>query len=87
MGKTFMWLESPLHKNSFSSEIINNESFDANFMTTMDGSVLAVEKSLIDKHSTDESKMVRLGMAEMPKIKVKTIDDLYKYISYLKFED
>ena len=83
----FVWLGLPLHKNSFPDDVIKHESFDDNFITTLDGSILAVNKESIEKYLDDDSKMIRLGFAKMPKIKVKSIDDLYRYVSYLKFEE
>ena len=84
-----LWLDNPLHRNSFPKEVLGEEGVLDSLVVTFEGTIMGVDKDAIDSYfNSDESKMIRLGMARPPaKFIIENRDTFYKYLSYQKFSE
>ena len=86
----YLWLESPIHSNYFKSKAYSlSDDAIENMMITIDGTIMAVKRSYIaDSLSLERSRMIRLGMEDMPKkISVSNDDDLKTILSYQQYSE
>ena len=78
------WLDNPIHKNNFSKKFWEeNEEVMEKLLISFDGSIMAVDRSSVESHySNQEVDMMKLGYKPFPKkIKVESSDDFFKAIS------
>ena len=79
-----IFLENPIHKNYIPKNLVEDDDFMSTLLITIDGSIVGVSYDHVEPHlSSEESRMVRLGMRKPPdKMKIEDSDSFYKYISY-----
>ncbi len=84
-----LWLDNPLHRNSFPKEVLGEEGVIDSLVLTFEGTIMGVDKDAIGNYfDSEESRMIRLGMAKAPaKFKIEDRDTFYKYLSYQKFSE
>ena len=79
-----VWLDNPIHKNNFSDKFWEeNNHLLEKLLISFDGSIMAVDRSCVESHYSDqEVDLMKLGYKPFPeKMKVETSDDFLKMIS------
>lgn len=80
----YAWLEIPIHKNSFPKDFFeNNKEVLENIKTSLDGSIVAVKKELVEGPYKEQGvQLMRLGYKPHPdKMKVDSVESFYKYLA------
>ena len=55
-----LWLDNPLHRNSFPKEVLGEEGVLDSLVVTFEGTIMGVDKDAIDSYfNSDESKIVK----------------------------
>lgn len=80
----YVWLDTPIHKNLFRQfPFEEDESIMESIKITVDGSIMAVALSKIEKvYSEEKVGLVRMGYKEAPKFKVEDKSTFYKALAY-----
>ena len=83
-----LFLDKPMHKNSFSKELMSNDEVLDSLLITIDGTIMGVDFKAIELYfNSEESRLIRMGMRKPPdKFKIDSPDSLYKYLSFQKSE-
>lgn len=90
MSDEYAWLETPIHRNNFKSELFEDESIIENLKLSFDGSIMAVRRKLVEKdYEEQDVKMMALGYKQVPKtLKVKDAESFYKFLAlHVNLED
>jgi len=79
-----LFLDNPIHKNSFPKDIMGDEEVLDSIVTTFDGTIVGVDFDIVESFfNSEESKMIRLGMRKPPKdFRVKDKESFYRYLSF-----
>jgi len=78
------YLSSPIHKNSLNIEL--TEDMESNLVLSIDGSIMAIKKSVISNYIDDQDiLMIRMGFRKATDELLKYSDEegLYKFLSCL----
>jgi len=85
--ENILFLETPLHRNSFPEDLLKESGVLDKLLVTFDGTILGVDKEALGSYiDSDDATAVRLGYAKAPKdLKVEDEESFYKYLSYCKY--
>ena len=79
-----VWLEVPLHKNSFPDSLINDENISSNLIMSFDGTIMGVNIEKVKDYYLEQNvPMIKAGYKKSPDFS-KSIEDeesFYKYVS------
>tara|TARA_B100000131_G_scaffold323086_1_gene379719 strand:- start:6710 stop:6985 length:276 start_codon:yes stop_codon:yes gene_type:complete len=81
-----LFLDNPIHKNSFPEDLMTNEEVLDSLLITFDGTIMGVDFDIIEPYfSSEESSLIRIGMKKYPdRFKIDSQESLYKYLSFQK---
>ena len=82
--KTVLFLENPIHKNSFPKELMSDEEILGSLLITLDGTIMGVDFDIIEPYfNSEDSSLIRIGMKKYPdKFKIDSSESLYKFLSF-----